>query len=444
MMNVVFTRRAVEHALSENGIMEVMKSSKWTDDRLQKAIENANNMASDKFPISVTIKNEGMKPDKPPRMIIADGDVGQVCALALTTIFEHILFDHFKSRCIKHASKQEAMDRVLGELASFGNKPHSYVENDGKAWDTTCSHEIMCMIEKPIFKCVWDHMVSLGWPDSILEDVHSNVNYSKTFRATRKAKRGGSSFVFVFECMQRSGRRPTSSSNFLINMVMDLAAYNPNGIGKLYVKGGKTFVDRWGNTNRKLVLGKEGDDTGNSVCPPLTEDEVEDIRDFWIRGGFNMKMFVRTQVFEFAGWKVPIIEGIMQPEMAVPDFMRNIDAAPVTTSPEAMSDFTNVSASKYTSYALALYKLPTVAQMFQRWADELKPDVTLLTEDIRRLGVSDIAQMPQEPPDFEREERILTALGVLQKTSYDDFCLELENQQREQANEWFETLSYFE
>lgn len=444
LMHIVFTRKAVEKALEACGILDVMKSAKWTDQRLHNAVINANIMVSETFPISISIKNEGMNPDKAPRMIIADGDVGQICALALTTIFEYVLFHHFESRCIKHASKQDAMDRVLGELASFAYKPHSYVENDGSAWDTTCSHEILNMIEKPIFTCVWEHMLKLGWPDSILEDVHSRVNYSENFRATKKGKNGGGSSVFVFECMQRSGRRPTSSSNFLINMVMDLAAYNPTGIGKLHVRGGKTFVDRWGNEDRKLVLGKEGDDTGNSVCPPLLANEVEDIRSFWSRGGFNMKMFVRKNVFEFAGWKVPIINGVLQPDLGVPDFLRNVQAAGITTSPEARDAHANVAASKFTSYALALYKLPTVAQMFQRWANELKPNVELLAEDVRRLGVTDIAQLPQEPPDFAREERILDALGILRTVSYEQFCVELENQQREQSNDWFSTLSYSE
>ena len=402
MNNVVFTKKAVENALSECGILQEMRSAKWTDSRLENAIINANVMVSETFPITVSIKNEGMPPSKAPRMIIADGDVGQLCALALTTVFEYILFHRFESRCIKHASKQEAMDRVLGELASFADRPHSYVENDGSAWDTTCSYQIMALIEKPIFKNIWDHMLELGWPDDGLEEIHARVNGSKQFRATKKAKQGDS-FVFVFDCMQRSGRRPTSSSNFLINLVMDLAAYNPSAEGCLYVKGGRTFTDRWGNKKRKLVLGKEGDDTGNSVCPPLNDSEIEDLKSFWTRGGFNMKMFVRTRVFEFAGWKVPIVDGCLRPDWGVPDFLRNIDSAAITTSKEAQIDFESVAASKFTSYAMSLHKLPTVAQMFQRWADELKPNVDMQQEDVRRLGVVDIESIVTEPPDYARE-----------------------------------------
>ena len=444
LIHHVFNRKAVENALSECGILEVMKSPKWTEQRLENAVTNANIMVTEKFPISVSIKNEGMKPSKAPRMIIADGDVGQVCALALTTIFEYILFHRFKAQSIKHASKQEAMDRVLKELASFGTKPHSYVENDGSAWDTTCSHKILTMIERPIFKCVWEHMLALGWPDSITEDIHSKVNYSESFRALKKAKHGGESFMFVFDCMQRSGRRPTSSSNFLINLVMDWAAYNPSGVGTLHSKGGKTFTDRWGHKGRKLVLAKEGDDTADCICPPLTEDEAADVRDFWIRGGFNMKMFIRSKVLEFAGWKVPIIDGVLQPDMAVPDFLRNIEAAAITTSSEAKQDYERVAASKFMSYSLALYKLPTVSQMFRRWADDLKPNVEMMEEDVRRLGVKEIAEQPQECPDFEREETILRSLGILDKMSYKDFCLELESQQRDGTNEWFHRLAYSE
>ena len=157
-----------------------------------------------------------------------------------------------------------------------------------------------------------------------------------------------------------------------------------------------------------------------------------------------MKMFIRSKVLEFAGWKVPIIDGVLQPDMAVPDFLRNIEAAAITTSSEAKQDYERVAASKFMSYSLALYKLPTVSQMFRRWADDLKPNVEMMEEDVRRLGVKEIAEQPQECPDFEREETILRSLGILDKMSYKDFCLELESQQRDGTNEWFHRLAYSE
>lgn len=449
----VFTKDAVSRALEKFGMLELMKSKKWTYGRLEEAIIKANSMVTNKFPISVHVKNEGMNPEKPPRMIIADGDIGQICALAVTTVFEEIMFTRFERRCIKHASKQEAMDRILKELAMFGKKPHSYVENDGSAWDTTCRHEIMTTIEKPIFERIWHHMLSCGWVDTGLELIHSRVNYDPKFRAVKRTKKalGGESFGILFECMQRSGRRPTSSSNFLINMVMDLAAYNPCppiGGSPLIGKRGEdflyTFTDRWGNKNRKLVLAKEGDDTGNSICPPLTPEEEEDVRSFWDRCGFNMKMFVRTKVFEFAGWKVPIVNGCIEPDWAVPDFLRNIDAAAITTSSIAGVDSSSVAASKFRSYSLALHKLPTVAQMFKRWSDELAPDVVMSDEDMRRLGVDDLNKLNVEAPDFVREKAILESLGILRDITYNDFCVELENQQRNQEITWFRKLSYFE
>ena len=459
LIKTTFTKKAVEKAMEHTGMLELMKSAKWSDKRFEEALLSASCSIAETFPLKVSIKNEPVSSEKAPRMIIADGDVGQVMALAVTNVFEYILFEKFQEKNIKHASKQDAMERVLGNLALLGgergDKPHSYIENDGSAWDTCCSSEIIRRIETPIFRAVWEHMLELGWPDFGHEAVHAATNSKKKLNMLKAGKRGGYSFRFIIESQQRSGRRPTSSSNWLINFVLELAAFNPSGEGRLHCEGGKTFTDRWGN-KRKLAIAKEGDDTANSVSPRLTKDEEHDLIKFWERAGFNMKMFVRTRVLEFAGWKAPIVNGRVVTDHAVPDFIRNVHAAAITTSAQARESsnaWKKVAWSKYMSYSLALHKLPTVSRMFRRWAVELqnnRADYALLEkEDIRRLGVDDhdelVALVEQfETPDYEREEQILTELGILRSRTYQEFCIDAENQLREAANDWVDTLSYYE
>jgi hypothetical protein len=186
---------------------------------------------------------------------------------------------------------------------------------------------------------------------------------------------------------------------------------------------------------------------------------MEDLVHFWERAGFNMKTFVRTRVLEFTGFKIPIVDGCIKPDLAVPDFIRNMHAASVTTSPQAREtadSWKAVASSKYLSYALSLHKLPTLSRMFLRWASELSPidDIFNAVEDMThedkmRLGVRDTDGVHTvithlNNPDFEREERILGHLGILRGCSYHDFCVNVENQLREAPNSWLSSLSYYE
>jgi hypothetical protein len=442
-IKAVFTREAVQEAMLDIGSLEDCKSKKWTQDRFDRAYLQALNNASDDFMLKCSIKNEPIPEGKPPRMIVADGDPGQVMALATMSVMEHVLFHRFLDRSVKHSCKADAMSRVIDSLNMIDN--YSVVEADGSAWDTCCQSEIRGLTENAIMKHLWMLMREVGTDENGFEDRHLDTN-TLAFLRLLKTCPGGGGVAFLIAAIRRSGHRGTSVMNWLINHVLTLTSVNPTGRGDLLDVKGFSFIDRWGN-NRRARFAHEGDDTIYTISPPLTQKETKDIVAFWERCGFNMKLFVRERVAEFTGWKIPILGGKLIKDQATPDFLRGIRNGCVTCSREAIDgDYRKVAASKFASYAIAYANvLPTISEMYKNWSEEYGFNGNFTEDDVRGFGgtVPDTllglyGVLPEE------EEQTLGNLGILRNISYEDFVASALSQRFDMPNFWVSELKYWE
>jgi len=441
----VYTRDAVCKALEGMGCMEEMKSRKWTGERFETAIEQALASMPGAFQLKTSVKNEPLPSGKPPRMIIADGDVGQVKALATMCVLESITFHRFEKRSIKHLDKAEAIDRVISELDL--SKEYSVVEADGSAWDTCCNAQIRDMIENVIIRHVWAHMKELGFEDVGFEDDHDETNRKGRLRLTHS--KGKSVATFIIAAIRRSGHRGTSILNWVMNHTLTLASLSDGKVDKLMTASGRNFKDCWG-ADRRAAFAHEGDDTLYTTSPKLKDNEVEDIQAFWTRCGFNMKLYVRERLAEFTGYKIPIIDGRLQAGQAVPDILRAFSNGGITTSREALEgDVYKVAASKFAGYSWSFARVPSVARMYERWARAYGwDDGPLDREDVMRLGYGPnhqpvITLGMQEVSEAEEEE-LFRNLGLLTHMEYGDLVNSLDSQAHDGCFEWASCLQYIE
>lgn len=183
------TRRVV--AWWETHLFEDLRSGKWTEDRLSRTIENLCCRIDPTFKLSCDVKLEPMPEGKAPRMLIADGDEGQVLALLTICCIEDLIKKHMPKKTIKGLGKRQAMERIAAELrapkAAYAKTKTqnagktasagvSIFEGDGSAWDTTCSAKLRDCVENPVICHVGQILkVMMTQPDSWV-DAHYDVS----------------------------------------------------------------------------------------------------------------------------------------------------------------------------------------------------------------------------------------------------------------------------
>ena len=89
-----------------------LTSGKWSEKRFLEGIEDLYKMYMPGVQHKGSIKVEPMKDGKAPRLIIADGDPGQIMALFTIAILERLVFDKAKGMHIKGTDKRSAMMAV--------------------------------------------------------------------------------------------------------------------------------------------------------------------------------------------------------------------------------------------------------------------------------------------------------------------------------------------
>jgi hypothetical protein len=441
MKKRIFTREAIKAAMYKMGTLEGGKSKKWTDERFQQAMADLMAEVCPQFEFKASVKNEPMSSKKAPRMLIADGDRGQVMAVGALKVLEIVLFKKLTNHCIKERSKEEAMENIARQLNVV--PPGSYqtiMEGDGSAWDTTCSHEIRELTENPLIQHIVDTMRSLGWPyPESWDEAHKVANSKKKYRMKHSGKTGN--VKFVIDAIRRSGHRGTSSLNYIINYVLThVAIMDAPHMGRGGELGGflddtnRRGKDRWGEW-RQFYGAFEGDDSIVSASGTITDEQAAEISAFWDRCGFNMKLYRRAMLAEFTGWKLPLDDhGRVRCDCVVPDITRTINNAAWTTSNAALQECrllgkggpetAKVAVASMHCYKISMHRLPTVYRLFERWENEYKEeagikevDESVLSVDqrMKAYGEKDrsMVQIPQVSTDTDHEYTILEALGLV-------------------------------
>lgn len=380
----IFSRGAIKRSLQDLGLFPHMKSKKWSVERFQRAWEDLLSTDNPRYRLSGAVKTEPIKPGKPPRPLIADGDSGQLMALVTIKVLEECMFHHNHNHCIKHRSKDEAMADIVRGL-QLPSRGQTVVETDGSAWDACCNDEIRELIENTIMDHIDREITKFGWwnPKS-WQDIHAVVNGDKNMKLkVCKDLPGSDKRRMTVKAFRRSGHRGTSCLNYLINMVLTDLSYldhpyhnnagRPGGIMHI-TKGVMSHraKDRWG-TWRTYYRAFEGDDGIAALSGSLSEQQLVDVTSFWERCGFNMKLNVRTKLAEFVGWKIPLAQGVPTGQ-ACPDILRMVNQSQYTTSKEAIDEYkangkSRIIAAKFQSYAYAARKLPSFATYFKQCSE---------------------------------------------------------------------------
>lgn len=326
----VFSKKRIEEWAVKHFDMEACKSGKWTITRFKSSLENLYAKERPSFNFKADIKYECMEEGKAPRMLIADGDEGQLMALAVVKCFEELLFEHFEERSIKHLAKREAVERAVSALAKGGA---CAVEGDGSAWDTTCSLKIRNLVENPVLFHIMEILSEFGVIPTCWMEAHDEANKKKVLKLHFKNK-----FEAVkreIYSIRRSGHRGTSCLNWWVNFVLWVCSVmkRPDRYLNVKVRRGEdlTGVDRWWNGCF------EGDDSLCTMFPPMKEgdDMSKEFLKFWTNAGFNMKIvFCKTRA-TFVGWHIACTDGVPN-GVICPELPRAMANSGVSVSPEAI------------------------------------------------------------------------------------------------------------
>ncbi len=370
----LFSKHRIQRWACQRFNLEECRSGKWSLQRFRNSLMNLYAKDRPKYRFQADLKLECMKEGKPPRMLIADGDEGQLMALAVVKCFEDLLFEHFESKSIKHLPKREAMDRVAKELTKAGAKA---VEGDGTAWDTTCNVLIRSLAENPILRHIFEVLSEYGVIPSAWMEEHSLACEQKKLRLFFSNK--FEQMSVTIDAIRRSGHRGTSCLNWWINFVMWTCSVfkQPERFLDPSVRRGEDLVGimRWWNGCF------EGDDSLCIMHPPMREgDKLSEVfLKFWKSAGFNMKIVFCSSRATFVGWHFGCTDGEIN-NYRCPELPRALANSGVSVSTEGIkaAKEANRTAANVLAAASALARasdfsgiLPTVSNKYLEYAESV-------------------------------------------------------------------------
>ena len=206
---------------------ELCKSKKWSNARLWDIMEKTHQNPMPECMLKADIKHQPVPPvpeRKAPRMIITDGDGGQIMALMVIKCFEDLLFDHMEERSVKHCNKRAAIENFVKKVRQL--KPGAkVVEGDGSAWDTTCNVQVRDDTENIVLHHIMKVLISKGVCPESLHEEHERINTERadlTIFFQKKFEK----ISLKIPPIRRSGHRGTSCLNWWVNQCMRLSSKN--------------------------------------------------------------------------------------------------------------------------------------------------------------------------------------------------------------------------
>ncbi|APG78120.1 RNA-dependent RNA polymerase [Beihai weivirus-like virus 12] len=324
------------------------KSKKWTITRSKTTLEQLRQRYNPTYQFKGQIKLEPSKPGKPPRLIIADGDYGQVMAWTIIATLERWIFKRYNHRSIKGVCKSDAMKRLIKNTAQFRpstgrsttREPVMVLENDGSAWDACMSVALRALTENVLMQEVHDITKDLFIMESHWQPERLRANKVKTLSLSvaakfncydehvpddvRNALAAGKTYKEVIAAIRRSGCRGTSVLNFLANMILWCWVLGGKDGSRLMESNGQKFTDVFGVV-RFVRMMFEGDDSLLTLTGArFTPEQVAQLSARWTKLGHRPKLFVRApgDQAEFTGYKFLVDEHGLVPDSEVPDLPR--------------------------------------------------------------------------------------------------------------------------
>jgi hypothetical protein len=443
------------------------KSKSWSLTRAVQTIERLRMIYNPRYKFKGAIKLEQSKDGKPPRLLIADGDEGQVMAWLMLAVFEKWVVVRYRNRTIKGLPKAKAMKRVVDELryrargetgTMFDDLTCDILENDGSAWDACMSQELRDMTENRVMDKLHDILKDFIHPDlpGTFTEARLQSNRKKTLelkvicKAYRFGHRGQKpddapattsrkGWRRCIRSIRRSGCRGTSILNWLANMLL-WAFTLAGGNGKRLVKpnGQKVFCRDGHLRFVKMVF--EGDDSIVSLRRPdgvgIKGSFVQLLTDAWTRLGHRPKLKWRVpgDVGEFCGYKFAVTPTGVDEDTMGPDLLRALVNLAYAHNNEAISAavtgdrraFANAVCPGLVSRAYSVAEhFPSVARRIMHVAESLRPDagMTYSMKDRILLGI----EMEDDLPHIWEADRPDIELKILDKAlDYEDMIIRTE------------------
>jgi len=347
-----------------------LKSSKWSLKRAETALRALQAKYDPQYQFTGSVKLEPMQPGKAPRLIVADGDYGQVMAWMTIGVLERWIVRRYKGRTIKGMGKKERMQALAKDLAQCkrGTKGEilewvktNILENDGSAWDACCSAELREVTENILCEAVAERLKKHIVPEAMYIKQHGKTLEDKyialrvtarptgtqpTWSALDASSKGaeeimsilGKQYKVCLAAVRRSGHRGTSILNWIINYVCWMwVIFGREGAG-FAANNRLCAVDIFG-IRRMLKMIFEGDDSILSLTGLLTDDQLQTFKERWEKLGHRPKLFKRKpgDAAEFCGWKFLVGElGIVE-GTETPDVPRQFKNGHTTRIKEAIS-----------------------------------------------------------------------------------------------------------
>jgi hypothetical protein len=395
-----------------------LKSKKWTEQRALNGLERLRMMYNPRYRFKGAIKLEPSKPGKPPRLLVADGDEGQIMAWLMIGTLEKWVVKRYRNRTIKGANRSDAINRVIDELkhelkgrnargqSMVRRLANDILENDGSAWDACMSLILRELTENRVMDKVAGFLsgyVSSDIPHTFTEARQAS-NKLKTIKVTVVCKgylfghRGALEnddpvpkkvgWKRAFRAIRRSGCRGTSILNWIDNMLCWAFVIGGAEGAKLVVPNGCKLLCRDGLV-RIVYMAFEGDDSILSLravsCVPLSEETLGIFHAMWVKLGHRPKLFHRKsgEVAEFCGCKILVdSEGTGLTHTWSPDALRGITNAAYcynSAAVEAAVDGDKKWLAKAVAPGLIARAhgmstlFPSIARAFMRVASEMDP-----------------------------------------------------------------------
>lgn len=435
IIETFFPEDEVKTWLRYHPLLVELKSSEMNTVRFERALDDILESCGVMPDFKAMIKREIMPTGKKPRLIINAGDYHQISSLLVISCFEHFWYSDSALDHIKHADKLTSQERIVSHLADIMSDDPEAAEGDGSSWDFCQSLYIRELIENPILrhigKCLYTEW---GYREVSAQDAMNSLDFRRlrwwNIKMSTLDFKYGKRHKMKLKTVRPSGERGTSCLNHLVNCVLWACCLldNPCELfsskdrhakeSRAYVASRSLMSDErlWSTDSRDaqgqtlrytketfdidtLRLrrsdrrarrkvgykgGYEGDDSLVATCRWLWERYESDIRAYWHRAGFDMKIFRQSDPTKngsvtFTGYEF-LCQGGMPTRTMFPSVPRNVMNSAYTVSSHALEEIVGkkprhirvaeIGAQALSARAAAFYPhLPYLANYFEAQAE---------------------------------------------------------------------------
>lgn len=416
------------------------RSRKWTVQRAEKGLEELMKRYDPHYNFSGSIKLEAGKNGKPPRLIVADGDAGQIMAWVVIGTLERALVKRYKVRTIKGVSKSDRMKKLVKDLQHFHRDEKgditrrlesTILENDGSAWDACCSQDLRDMTENILIDHIMERMKPYIMPESLHAAAHDISVKTKVYKLAFKPSRSsavcwtslaasanGDELIHALlkkqvkhlvAAVRRSGHRGTSILNWIINQILWVWVIF-GAEGAAFAAPNKLRAKDIYGIVRYIKMCFEGDDSILSLTESVTKAMVQGWKDRWIKLGHRPKLYARKpgDCAEFCGWKFLCDQFGLVEDECTPDAPRQFKNGHTTHAQEAVAFAVQEDKAAFAkavvpgilarAYTLA-EKTPILAQYFLTLAEKVNGGcigaMAFDAESLYQVGRNPEAHLPE-------------------------------------------------